>query len=108
MGVVNDIVRERAAIKVTPLMLALFPLGQHRALVAMWEILFTDEQLMAFLDDIDKVRKADRVVHIRTMLRAQLWHHSRIQMHLGKTQAWNRGCVEFFLSTHEQWCGEGT
>ena len=49
---------------------------------------------MAFLDDIYNVCKPDRVVHIHTMLRAQLWHHSRIRIHLGKTQAWNRCCVE--------------
>ena len=50
--------------------------------------------LLAFHDDVYIVCRPDRVVPIHALLRAQLWHHARIQIHQGKTQVWNRGGVE--------------
>ena len=94
MGVVHDVVQGEGGEQGDPLMPALFALGQHRALVAVRERLRPDEHLLAFLDDIYIVCRQDRVVHIHAMLRAQLWHHARIQIHQGKTQVWNRGGVE--------------
>ena len=36
----------------------------------------------------------ERVGDIHNLLRDELWHHSRIQIHAGKTQIWNRGGFE--------------
>ena len=72
-------------------MSALFAVGQHRALVAISERLLLHEHLMVFLDDIYVVCRQERVVHIHTLMRAQLWHHALIQIHQGKTQVWNLG-----------------
>ena len=49
---------------------------------------------MAFLDDLYVSCNPDRVVPIFGVLQRELWTHSRIQIHLGKTQIWNRGGVE--------------
>ena len=73
---------------------ALFCLGQHSALVAVERQLRPDERLMAFMDDLYVSCIPDRVVPIFDVLRRELWVHSRIQIHLGKTQIWNRGGVE--------------
>ena len=67
-----------------PLIPALFALEQHRVL-AVRERLRPDEHLLALLDDVNIVCRPGRVVHIHAMLRAQLWHHTRIQIHQGKT-----------------------
>ena len=34
------------------------------------------------------------MVQVHNLLTAQLWHHARIQINLGKTQVWNRGHTE--------------
>ena len=73
------------------LMPALFCLG---ALVAVERQLRPDERLMVFLDDLYVSCNPDRVAPISDVLRRELWTHSRIQIHLGKTQIWNRGGVE--------------
>ena len=57
---------------------ALFAVGQHRALVAISETLLPHEHFMAFLDEIYVVCLPGRVVHIHTLMRAQLRHHARI------------------------------
>ena len=94
VGVVHDVVQGEGGEQGDPLMPALFALGQHRALVAVRERLLPDEHLLAFHDDVYIVCRPDRVVPIHALLRAQLWHHARIQIHQGKTQVWNRGGVE--------------
>ena len=76
------------------LMPALFCLGQHNALAAVQQELVGNERLFAFLDDIYVTCSPGRVVPIFNTLRRELWMHSRIQIHLGKTQVWNRGGVE--------------
>ena len=73
---------------------ALFCLGQHNALAAVQQELVGNERLFAFLDDIYVTCSPGRVVPIFNTLRRELWMHSRIQIHLGKTQVWNRGGVE--------------
>ena len=61
-----------------------------------------DERLMAFLDDIYVSCNPDRVVSIFNLLRHELRTLSRIQIHVEKTQIWNRGGVEPPGCT---WCG---
>ena len=72
----------------------MFAVAQHRALKAAWERLSSHDQLLAFLRDIHVVGRLRRVVDIHNILRAQLWHHARIQIHQGEPQAWDRGGVE--------------
>ena len=36
----------------------------------------------------------DRVIEAHTVVAEELWSHARIQVHLGKTQVWNRGGIE--------------
>ena len=62
-----------------PLMPLLFALGQHAALCAIDSSLGADDRLMAFPDG----------VHVVTF--PELWTHSRIRIHEGKTQVWNSG-----------------
>ena len=73
-----------------PLILALFSLGQHRALEAVQSHLGPTERLFAFLDHIHVVCSPDRVWQFHEDLRTQLWTHAKIQMHKGKTQVWNQ------------------
>ena len=73
---------------------ALFSLGQHPALVAVQRQLGPNERLLAFLDDIYARCSPDRVIPVFNLLRRELWCHSRIQIHLGKTQLCNQGGVE--------------
>ena len=73
---------------------ALFALGQHQALVAVHDQLTPQERLFAFHDDKNAVCSPERVSDIHNMLQRELWIHSRIQVHQGKTQLWNRGGVE--------------
>ena len=50
---------------------------------------------MAFLDDIHiATPEPDRVIEAHTVVAEELWSHARIQVHLGKTQVWNRGGIE--------------
>ena len=69
----------------------LYSLGQHRALCAVQSKLRVDERLFAFLDDIYVVCSPERVFEIYKLLEEELWRHSRIQIHAGKTQIWNSG-----------------
>ena len=50
-----------------------------------------DEHLFAYLDDIYVVCPPERVSAIHKFLGQALEENARIQMHLGKTQVWNRG-----------------
>ena len=49
-----------------------------------------DEEVFAFLDDIYVICSPARVGDIHFLLQQELWRHSRISLHLGKTQVWNR------------------
>ena len=73
-----------------PLMPALYALGQHRALVAVRDLLLPTERLLAFHDDLCVLCSPHRVADVRNLLQQALWEHSRISVHHGKTQIWNR------------------
>ena len=57
--------------------------GSERAVVA--------ERLLAFHDDVYVLCGPLRVADFHVALQQALWEHSRIQVHHGKTQLWNRG-----------------
>ena len=73
------------------LMPMLCSLGQHGALQEVQDSLMPDEYLFAYLDDIYVVCLPERVSAIYKLLGQALEENARIQMHLGKTQVWNRG-----------------
>ena len=93
-GIVHDVHQGEGGEQGDALMPALFALGQHQALVAVHDQLTPQERLFAFHDDIYAVCSPERVSDIHNMLQRELWIHSRIQVHQGKTQLWNRGGVE--------------
>ena len=72
----------------------LYAFGQHQALHSVQSHLGAGEFLFAFHDDIHTVSQPEQVGDIHNLLRDELWHHSRIQIHAGKTQIWNRGGFE--------------
>ena len=86
-----------------PLMPVLHALGQHQALCSVQSQLLQDERLFAFHDDIHVVSQPERTVEIHDILREGLWDYSRIQIHAGKTQIWNRGGT--FQRTMTPFCG---
>ena len=69
----------------------LYSLGQHAALQSVQDAFLPGEQLFAFLDDIYVVCLPERVAPIHKLLEQALEEYARIQVHLGKTQVWNRG-----------------
>ena len=73
------------------LMPMLYALGQHGALLSLQDFLLPDEHLFAYLDDMYVVCLPDRVGPIFKHLQEALEQYARIQVHLGKTQVWNRG-----------------
>ena len=82
------------------LMPMLYALGQHGALLSLQDFLLPDEHLYGYLDDMYVVCLPDRAGPIFKHLQEALAQYARIQVHLGKTQVWNRGghfppaCVE--------------
>ena len=90
-GVTHEIVQGEGGEQGDPLMLALYALGQHKALVAVSERLLPTERLLAFHDDLYVLCGPPRVADVHIALQLALWEHSRIQVHHGKTQLWNRG-----------------
>ena len=74
-----------------PLLPMLYALGQHRALLAVQSQLFLNERLMGFSGRCVCVSEPERTCELHNILRQDLWDHSRIQVHAGKTQIWNRG-----------------
>ena len=68
-----------------PVMPLLFSLGQHAALMAVQRQLEAHERVFAFLDDVYIVTSPDRILAVYTILQAELWRHSRIRVHDGKT-----------------------
>ena len=76
-----------------PLMPLLFSLGQHAALEAVRRRLRVGERLFAFLDDIYVTTTPERVGIVHNNLEQELSRHSRIHIHVGKTQVWNAAGV---------------
>ena len=72
-----------SALAMMPLLCAL---GQHQALRSVQSQLRPSEGYLAFHDDIHVVISPERTCEVHTIL----WDNSRIQIHVGKTQMWNR------------------
>ena len=88
-GVVRDIAQGEGGEQGDPMVPLLFSLGHHAALMAVQSQLAAHERVFAFLDDVYIVTSPDRILAVYTILQAELWRHSRIRVHDGKTQVWN-------------------
>ena len=71
------------------LMPSLFALGQHQALVEARARLHPSNTLYAFLDDIYVTGPPEHTAGQFAIVREALARHANIQVHLGKTRAWN-------------------
>ena len=72
-----------------PLMPALYALGQHPALVELQRHLRPGELAFAYLDDIYGIVPSARARVVFDLLSQHLFRHARIQVHQGRTKAWN-------------------
>ena len=88
----------------------LFSLAMHPSLVSTGDLLREGEKLFAFLDDVYLICKPERVLEVFRLIENALWIHSRISVHCGKTQLWNRsgttprGCVDLTSPGFEPRC----
>ena len=94
LGEIHDIQQGEGGEEGDAPMPMLLSLGLHEALVAVARQLTADEELFAFLDDIYVICSPERVGDIHFLLQQELWRHSRISLHLGKTQGWSRAGFE--------------
>ena len=92
-GVIHEIAQGEGGEQGDALMPLLFSLGLHRALCAVSDRLLPTERLLPFLDDLYVICSPERVLHVHRVLQEELCVHSRIQVHHGKTQVWNRAGV---------------
>ena len=74
-----------------PLDALLFSLGLHDSLLAVRNRMRREDSLFAFLDDVYVVSLPDRTREVYNLLEEQLLVGAGIQLHTGKTRAWNRG-----------------
>ena len=75
------------------LMPLLFSLGQQRTLRAIAGELQAGERFFAFLDDLYVSCQPARIAAIHRLMRVELWRHSKISVHHGKTKLWKRAGV---------------
>ena len=73
-----------------PLMPLLFSLGLHGALSAVQARFRVNEKVFAFLVGV-YVTCLERVLEVHRILEEEIFAHTQIRMHHGKTQVWNRG-----------------
>ena len=71
----------------------LFSLGLHGALNAVKARLSDGEKVFAFRDDVHVICVPERVLDVYKILQEEIFAHTHIRMHHGKTQVWNRGSV---------------
>ena len=64
----------------------LFALGFHRALSAVQARLSDNEKVFAYLDDIYVICAPERVLEVHRILEAEIFTHTQIRLHHGKTQ----------------------
>ena len=88
-GTVHTIAQGEGGEQGDLLMPLLFSLGQHAALHAAHSRMRSGETLFAFLDDVYFVVQPDRVGEVYQVVEQELYRHSRIRIHTGKTQVWN-------------------
>ena len=88
-GIVHTVAQGEGREQGDPFMPLLFSLGQHAALQAAHSRMRAGETLFAFLDDVFFVVQPDRVGEVYQVVEQELYRHSRITIHTGKTQVWN-------------------
>ena len=88
-GIAHEVRQGEGGEQGDPLMPCLCALGQHEALQQARHHLHPSDALYAFLDDIYVTGHPDRTADQFRILRDSLRQHANIQVHLGKTRAWN-------------------
>ena len=88
-GHAHDVQQGEGGEQGDPLMPSLFALGQHQALLETRARLHPSNALYAFLDDIYVTGPPEHTVGQFAIVREALARHANIQVHLGKTRAWN-------------------
>ena len=88
-GHAHDVQQGEGGEQGDPLMPSLFALGQHQALLETRARLHSSSALYAFLDDIYVTGLPEHTVGQFAIVREALARHANIQVHLGKTLAWN-------------------
>ena len=92
-GNVQDIPQGEGGEQGDPLMPLLFALGLHGAFSAVKARFREGEKVFAFLDDVYVTCAPERVLDVYKILEEEIFAHTHIRMHHGKTQVWNRGSV---------------
>ena len=77
-----------------PLMPAHYALGQHPALVELQRHLRPADLVFAYLDDIYVIVPSARARVVFDLLSQHLFRHARVEIHQGKTRAWNAAGLE--------------
>ena len=93
VGEVQDIPQGEGGDQGDPLMPLLFSLALHPSLRSAADHLRDGEKIFAFLDDVHLVCTPDRVLEVFRIIENALWTYSKISVHCGKTQLWNRSGV---------------
>ena len=93
VGNPQDIAQGEGGEQGDPFMPLLFALGLHGALSAVQDRFRADEKVFAFLDDVYVTCAPERVWEVHRILEEEIFAHTQIKMHYGKTQVWNRGGV---------------
>ena len=88
-GIAHEVRQGEGGEQGDPLMPCLFALGQHEALQQARHHLHPSDALYAFLNDIYVTGHPDRTADQFRILQDSLRQHANIQVHLGKTRAWN-------------------
>ena len=81
-----------------PLIVLLFSLGQHRALVAVQTQLKEGERLFIFFDDIYVVCSPARVGEVYAILEKASREKTGINTHQGKTKLWNKAGIKLSMT----------
>ena len=88
-GHAHDVQQGEGGEQGDPLMPSMFALGQHQALLETRARLHPSNALYAFPDDIYVTGPPEHTVGQFAIVREALARHANIQVHLGKTRAWN-------------------
>ena len=93
-GAAHEIQQGEGGEQGDPLMPALYAVGQHRALLQVHSELQAGENLFAYLDDIYLTCPPERAGALFASITAALRDAANVQVHLGKTRAWNEAGEE--------------
>ena len=88
-GVGHDVWQGEGGEQGDPLMPGLYALGQHSALLSIHAQRLPTERLYAFLEDVYITSNPERTVPALHIAQETLGTRANVQVHLGKTRAWN-------------------